>query len=106
MCGASDKAIGPVLHQKVGKVLHVIYDASKTLDPTQCNYTTIEKEMNAIVFALIKFHPYLLGVKVIVYTDHSTIKHLLTKNDSKSGLTRWVLMLQEFQLEIRDKPRS
>jgi len=62
--------------------------------------------MYAIVFALEKFHPYLLGVKVTVYNDHSAIKHLLSKNDSKPRLIRWVLILQEFQLEIKDKPRA
>ena len=60
--------------------------------------------MYAIVFALGKFHPYILGIKVIVYTDNSAIKHLLSKNDSKPRLIRWVLLLQEFQLEIKDKP--
>ena len=96
MCDASDKAVGAVLGQRVGNVPHVIYYASKTLDPTQCNYTTIEKEMYAIVFALEKFCPYLLGVKVTVYTNHSAIKHLLSKNDSKPRLIRWVLLLQDF----------
>jgi len=61
--------------------------------------------MYTVVFALEKFHPYLLGVKVIVYTDHSAIKYLLSKNDSKPRLIRWVLLLQEFQLEIKDKSR-
>jgi len=72
------------------------------LDLAECNYTTTEKEMYAFVFALEKFHPCLLGVKVIIYTDHSAIKHLLSKNDSKPRLIRWVLLLQEFQLEIKD----
>ena len=62
MCDASDKAVGAVLGQRVGKVPHVIYYASRTLD----NYTTTEKEMYAVVFALEKFCPYLLGVKVTV----------------------------------------
>jgi len=65
--------------QRVGTVTHVIYYASRTLNPAQCNYTTAEKEIYAIVFALEKFHPYILGVKVTVYTDHSAIKHLLSK---------------------------
>jgi len=66
MCDASDKAIGAVLGQRVGKVPHVIYYASKTLDSAQCNCTTAEKEMYVVVFALEKFHPYLLGVKTTV----------------------------------------
>jgi len=72
----------------------VIYYASRTFSPAQCNYTTTEKEMYVDVFALEKFHPYLLSVKVTVYTDHYAIKHLLSKNDSKPRLIRWVLVLQ------------
>ena len=40
---------------------------------------------------------------MIVYTDHSALKHLLTKTDAKPRLIRWILLLQEFDLEIRDK---
>ena len=57
----------------------------------------------AIIFALEKFRSYLVGSHVIVYTDHSAIRHLLTKKDAKARLIRWILLLQEFDLEIRDK---
>ena len=67
------------------------------------NYTTTEKELLAIVFALDKFRSYLVGSKVIVFTDHAAIKYLLTKQDAKPRLIRWILLLQEFNLEIRDK---
>jgi hypothetical protein len=40
---------------------------------------------------------------VIVYTDHAALKYLLTKKDAKPRLIRWILLLQEFDLEIRDK---
>jgi hypothetical protein len=40
---------------------------------------------------------------VIVYTDHATLKYLLTKKDAKPRLIRWILLLQEFDLEIKDK---
>ena len=60
--------------------------------------------MYAAVFAPGKFRPYLLGVKVTIYANHSAIKHLFSKNYSKPRLIRWVLRLQEFKLEIRDKP--
>jgi len=57
----------------------VIYYASKTLDPAQINYTTIEKELLAIIFALDNFRSYLIGIKVIVFSNHSALKHLLSK---------------------------
>jgi hypothetical protein len=44
-----------------------------------------------------------VGTKVIVYIDHATLKYLLTKKDAKPHLIRWILPLQEFDLEIRDK---
>ena len=40
---------------------------------------------------------------MIVYTDHATLKYLLTKKDAKPRLIRWILLLQEFNLEIKDK---
>jgi len=88
MCDASDKVVGAILGQSVGKVPHVIYYASRTLNSVQCNYTTTEKKMYAVVFALERFRPYLLGVKVTVYFSHSTLKHLLEKRDSKLRLIR------------------
>ena len=57
----------------------MIYYASRTLDAAHANYTTIEKELLAIVFALDKFCSYLLGTRVIVYTDHAALKYLLKK---------------------------
>ena len=67
------------------------------------NYATTEKELLALVFAFDKFRPYLIGNKVIVHTDHSAIKYLMTKKDAKPRLILWVLLLQEFDLEIKDK---
>jgi hypothetical protein len=45
----------------------------------------------------------LVGAKIIVYTDHAALKYLFTKKDAKSCLIRWILLLQEFDLEIKDK---
>ncbi|KAK8498967.1 hypothetical protein V6N12_058004 [Hibiscus sabdariffa] len=75
MCDASDYAVGAVLGQKKGKIFHPIYYASKTLNDAQ----------------------------VIVHTDHSAIKYLLSKKDAKPKLIRWILLLQEFDIEIIDR---
>jgi hypothetical protein len=56
-----------------------------------------------VVFAIDKFRSYLVGAKVIIYIDHATLKYLLTKKDAKPRLIRWILLLQEFDIEIRDK---
>ena len=81
----------------------MVYYASKTLNEAQRNYTTTEKELLAVVYALDKFRAYLIGTEIIIFTDHSALKYLLTKQNAKARLIRWVLLLQEFNLQIRDK---
>ncbi|KAM2325828.1 hypothetical protein ACFX1X_025128 [Malus domestica] len=97
MCDASDYALGAVLGQRKDKQPHVIYYASRTLNDAQLNYSTTEKELLAVVFALDKFRSYLLGTKVIIYTDHAALKYLLTKKEAKPRLIRWMLLLQELR---------
>ncbi|RVW92647.1 Transposon Ty3-I Gag-Pol polyprotein [Vitis vinifera] len=103
MCDASDFAIGAVLGQREYGNPYVIYYASKTLNEAQRNYTTTEKELLVVVFALDKFRAYLVGSFIIVFTDHLALKSLLTKQDAKARLIRWILLLQEFDLQIRYK---
>nr|GEX10418.1 reverse transcriptase domain-containing protein [Tanacetum cinerariifolium] len=69
----------------------------------QIHYTTTEKEMLVVVYDLEKFRPYLVLSKSIVYTDHSALKYLLNKQNAKPRLIRWVLLLQKFDIIIRDK---
>ncbi|RDX69659.1 Tf2-11, partial [Mucuna pruriens] len=82
MCDASNSVLEVVLGQRVSKQPH---------------------ELLAIVFALDKFRSYLLGSKIVVFPDHATLRYLLKKPDAKSRLIRWMLLLQEFDIEIRDK---
>ncbi|RDX80240.1 Tf2-8, partial [Mucuna pruriens] len=105
MCDTSNLALGAILGQRVGvgKSVHVIAYTSQTMDPTQQNYTTIEKELLAIVFSLDKFCAYLLGSKIVVFFDHAALKFLLKKPNTKLRLIRWLLLLQEFDIKIRDK---
>ncbi|CAN6566337.1 unnamed protein product [Malus baccata var. baccata] len=95
-----------VLGQRKDKRPHVIYYASRTLNDAQLNYSTTEKELLAVVFALDEFRSYLIGTKVIVFTDHAALKYLLTKKEAKPRLIRWILLLQEFDIEIWDKKGS
>ena len=103
MCDANDFAIGAVLGQKDEKVFKVIYCASKTFNEAQENYSTTEKEMLAIVFTCEKFRSYILGSHVVIHTDHAAIKYLMEKKEAKPKLIRWILLFQEFDLEIKDK---
>ncbi|RDX77871.1 hypothetical protein CR513_41925, partial [Mucuna pruriens] len=84
LCNASNSGLGAVLDQRarVGQPVH---------------------ELLAIVFALDKFHAYLLGSRIIVFSDHATLRYLLKKPNAKPRLIRWMLLLQEFNIEIRDK---
>nr|GEU58382.1 DNA-directed DNA polymerase [Tanacetum cinerariifolium] len=88
MCDASDFAIDAVLGQRQEKHFRPIHHASKTMTDEESNYTTTEKEMLAVVYAIEKFWSYLIMNKSIVYTDHSAIKYLFAKKDSKARLLR------------------
>ena len=103
MCDASDFAVGAVLGQKIDKKFQPIYYASKTLTDAQTHYTTTEKELLAVVFAFDKFRSYLVLSKTVVYTDHAALRYLFGKHDAKPRLIRWILLLQEFDIEIKDK---
>jgi hypothetical protein len=103
MCDASDYVVAAMLGESKDKKQYVISYASKTLTGRQLKYATSEKELLAMVFAIEKFSSYLVGAKVIVYTDHVALKYLLMKKDAKPHLLRWILLLQKFDLEIIDK---
>ena len=103
MCDASDYAVGAVLGQRIDKKFQPIYYARKTLNQAQENYTTTKKELLAVVYAFDKFRPYLILSKTVVYIDHAALKYLFNKQDAKPRLLRWILLLQEFDIEIKDK---
>ena len=88
MCDASDLCGWRILGQRHAKHFHAIYYASKVLNDNQVNYTTTEKELLAVVFSWENFRPYLIGSKVIVFTDHASLKYLFNKSDSKPRLLR------------------
>jgi hypothetical protein len=103
MCDASYYAVGAVLGQRKEDRVHAVYYASKTLNGAQLNYATMENELLVVVFAFEKFRSYIVNSKVIVYTNHTAIKYLLAKKEGKPRLICWILLLQEFDVEIRDK---
>ena len=80
MCDAFDYAVGAVLGQRVDRIPHIVYYVSMTLNDGQLNYSTTEKEILAVVFALEKFRSYLIGCKIIVFTYHAA--QPLTLNES------------------------
>ena len=82
MCDASDLVLEEVLGQRAEGKPYVVYYDSKTLNEAQRNYTTTEKELLAVVYALDKFRAYLIGADIIIFTDHSSLKYLLSKQNA------------------------
>ena len=94
---ASNIALGAELYQEdKAREHHTIAFASRTLLASERNYTTIEKELLSIVFAVKKFRTYLLGSNTIIRTDHKALSFLNTCKLTHSRTTRWVLALQEY----------
>nr|GEV88477.1 reverse transcriptase domain-containing protein [Tanacetum cinerariifolium] len=89
MYDASDFAIGAVLGQRQEKHFRPIHYASKTMTEAESNYTTTKKEILTVVYAFEKFRSYLIMNKSIVYTDHSALKYLFAKKDSKARLLQF-----------------
>src|SRR5438270_6308993 len=67
------------------------------------NTYNTEKDLLAIVLSLDKYRSYVIESKIIIFTDHAALRYLFAKKDAKARLIRWILLLQEFDLEIRDK---
>jgi hypothetical protein len=93
MCDASDYIVRAVLNQSKDNKHYAMSYASKTMTGSRLNYAITEKELLVVVFAIEKFRSYLVGTKVIVYTDHATLKYLLMKKDAKPHLIQWILLL-------------
>ncbi|KAH0743140.1 hypothetical protein KY290_031133 [Solanum tuberosum] len=102
MCDANGTSLGVVLGQKRNKMFHPIYYSSKSLNGEHRNYIVTEQELLAVVYAFEKFRAYLLCTRVIVHIDHAALRYLMEKKDTKPMLIRWVLLLHEFDFEVKD----
>jgi hypothetical protein len=101
---ASNFAIGSILSQgKIGEDLPIAY-ASRTLNGAETRYSTIEKELLAIIWSVKHFRPYLFGRKFKIVTDHKPLLWLFSVKDPGSRLARWRLKLEEYDYEIIHKP--
>ncbi|RDY02601.1 Retrovirus-related Pol polyprotein from transposon 17.6, partial [Mucuna pruriens] len=99
MCDASNLALGAVQGQRVG--VDNLCFSNHGSDPNELYNYGEGAASNCI--CLRQLSSYLLGSKVIVFSDHATLKFLVKKLDAKPRLIRWILLLQEFDLELRDK---
>ncbi|GKE71211.1 reverse transcriptase domain-containing protein, partial [Tanacetum coccineum] len=103
ICDASDFAVGAVLGQRIDGKFKPIYYARKTLNNAQEHYTTTKKELLAVVFSFDKFRQYLVLSKTIVYTDHSALKYLFSKQDAKPRLLGGYYSFKDLTLILRIK---
>lgn len=100
---ASNVAIGAVLSQgPIGSDKPVSF-ASRTLNDSEVNYSTIEKELLAIVWATKYFRPYLFGRKFKILTDHKPLQWMMNLKEPNSRLTRWRLKLSEYDFTVMYK---
>jgi hypothetical protein len=100
---ASDTTIGSVLVQEENHLPYAIYFISKNMTHAKLNYTVAEKEFLAVIYAINKFQHYITGCSTLVHTDHSAIKYLMNKPITNARVTRWLLLLQEFDITIVDR---
>jgi hypothetical protein len=103
---AFDTTIGGLIGQKEDQQSYAIYFIRKNLSPAELNYIVIEKEFLEVVHAINKFHHYITGYEVFVHTDHSTISFLINKPINNGRVTRGLLLLQEFNIIVLDRPEK
>ena len=101
---ASNKVIETMLGKVEEKMSYAIYFVSKNLSKAELNYTMTEKELLVVVHSLNKFKHYITSYQTFVHTDQAKIRYLMNKLDVNSRIIRWLLLLQQFDLTIFDKP--
>jgi len=100
---ASNFGLGCILMQRENNNLKPVAYASRRLSDAETRYNTTEKECLAIVYALKYFRHYIWGRRFKIVTDHHALCYLFKSRDPSSRLTRWILLLGEFDFEIQHK---
>ena len=102
---AFDKALGAALMQMMEQGhMQPIYYASKALARAERNYNMIEQDNLGIVYAITKFRHYLLCNQFILHVDHQALIYFVNKATLIAKMARWMLLLQEFNFEIKHTP--
>ncbi|GFT81839.1 retrovirus-related Pol polyprotein from transposon 297 [Trichonephila clavipes] len=101
---ASEVGAGVVLSQRIEGEEHPIVFLSKKFSKAERNYSTVERELAAIIFGLKRLKHYLDGQKFIIETDHNPLRYLNKMGSTNPRLQRWALSLQPFNFEIKHKP--
>ena len=99
-CDASNLSLGAELYQEDEEGNHLVVSfASRVLSSCKRNYTVTEKELLSVVFACLKFHTYILGYPLTIRSDHKSISFLKKCKLNHGRLTRWILILQEYNIQ-------
>ena len=104
MTDASAVSVGGILEQDFGSGLQPVAYESKKLSPTEMRYSAYERELLGIVWAIGKWRHYFEGRKLIVQTDHSSLRHLPNQPSVNRRIWKWVSILQGYDIEIRHIP--
>jgi ribonuclease HI len=99
-CDACGQGLGCVLMQEG----HVIAYASHQLRKHELNYPTHDLELAAVVHALKIWRHYIMGTKCQVYTDHKSLKYIVTQKDLNLRQRRWLELIKDYDLEIHYHP--
>uniref|UniRef100_A0A1S3XBX2 Retrovirus-related Pol polyprotein from transposon 17.6 n=1 Tax=Nicotiana tabacum TaxID=4097 RepID=A0A1S3XBX2_TOBAC len=102
MCDASDIAVGGILGEKRARFSGLFTAPVEHL----MKLKRIMLQISELNIAFDKFRSYLIVTKVTIYTDRAALKYLLAKKDARPRLLRWILILQEFDLKIKDQKGS
>ena len=100
---ASNYSVGAVLTQEHEDGEHPIVYISKVLSPAERNYSTTDREMLAILFAIRKWRCYIEGYHFIVKSDHMALKFIRNVKEPVGRLARWMLELQQYDFEVQYK---
>ncbi|XP_037774265.1 uncharacterized protein LOC119570699 [Penaeus monodon] len=93
--------VGAILLQEFdGRLFPVAYH-SRRLSKAECNYSTVERELLAVIEGIHKFYYYLCGAKFTLETDHMPLSQLKRSKTANARLMRWGLYLQQFEFTIR-----
>jgi RNase H-like domain found in reverse transcriptase/Integrase zinc binding domain len=101
---ASAVALGAVLSQDYNGKEHPISFASRVLTEAEMNYSVVEKELLAIVFAIKKFRCYVYGNRFTVFCDHNPLQFIATMKDPTKRIARWLMWLQDYDFQVVYRP--
>jgi len=98
---ASNLSAAACLTQEIDGNDRPVAFASAKFTDVQRNWSVIEKESFAVIFALRKFDKYIFGYHIELFTDHNPLQYLAKTIPQSAKLTRWALALQRYDIEIK-----